>query len=493
MSHTASTSSHRRFLVGVALLTLVGLGLRLFRLANQSFWVDEVSAIMVAQGPLKGIYERSALAANSLPTYFLLLKPFVGAAGVNLETPARLLSALAGALSVPVFIGVVYCWRRQRATALLAGTLLAVNPLHLWYSQETRGYAVMLLFGLLSLLCFELARQKRRVVSWGLYVIVAFAAITLHRTGLIFPAACGLWHAWDIVQRRDRWKGLLPHVPVLLASAAALVVKSYPPAEGYGRSANGLEIGYTFLTFTGGYSFGPSVTDIQSYGPLAAIARNAGETGILLILLLALTFVFVKNFRQLIAGREIQLLLFGVGVVSIYAVFSGFPYNVRYALPALFGFLALIAVMGTELEKLSLARLSVAGLLLVSLCADGQWFYSWQYRKGDSRAVAQWLVQNQNRARSWTILPEYMRTPIEWYLKPYPQILARQIPPASDRSTTFPPVPDVLIMTRRHHLLDPDRVIAAYASAAHGAETNRAFAAFELYVGKENETVGGGR
>ena len=142
MSDAAFTHSRSRFLAGVALLTLVSLGLRLFRLANQSFWVDEVSAVMAAQGPLKGIYERSALAANSLPTYFLLLKPFVGSSGVNVEFQARLLSAIAGTLSVPVFIGVVYLWRRQRSTSLLAGALLAVNPLHLWYSQEVRGYGL---------------------------------------------------------------------------------------------------------------------------------------------------------------------------------------------------------------------------------------------------------------------------------------------------------------------------------------------------------------
>ena len=55
---------------------------------------------------------------------------------------------------MPLLIGVVFCWRRQWGTALLAGLLLAVNPLHLWYSQEVRGYATMLFFGLLTLLAY---------------------------------------------------------------------------------------------------------------------------------------------------------------------------------------------------------------------------------------------------------------------------------------------------------------------------------------------------
>src|SRR5689334_9016756 len=115
-----SCRSRRSFVIGVFLLTLIGFFIRIFRLSNQSFWIDEVSSVMAAQGPLHGIYERSVLAANSLPTYFLMLKPFVVAAGANIEFRARMLSVIAGTLSVPVFMGVVYWWRRHRGTALLA-------------------------------------------------------------------------------------------------------------------------------------------------------------------------------------------------------------------------------------------------------------------------------------------------------------------------------------------------------------------------------------
>ncbi|HLX72708.1 MAG TPA: glycosyltransferase family 39 protein, partial [Verrucomicrobiae bacterium] len=264
------TRSRRAFFAGVALLTFASLGLRLFRLANQSFWIDEVSSILAAQSPLNNIYERSALASNSLPTYFVLLKTFIGTTADDLEFRARLLSVIAGVLSIPLFVAVMYLWRRQRGTALLAGTLLTVNPLHLWYSQEVRGYAVTLLFGLLTLLCFELAREKRRAGWWVLYVLFGIIAITAHKTALIFPVACGLWHAWDVFKQRGQLKNLLIHAPIALAAIVAMTLKSYPPVEGYGRNTTGLEVGYTFLTFLGGYSFGPSLTDIQSFGPWTA-------------------------------------------------------------------------------------------------------------------------------------------------------------------------------------------------------------------------------
>lgn len=480
----AFTRSRRAFFAGAALLTVVGLGLRLFRLANQSFWIDEVSSILAAQSPLNNIYERSALASNSLPTYFVLLKAFIGNTVDDLEFRARLLSVIAGALSIPVFVTVVYLWRRQRGTALLAGALLAVNPLHLWYSQEVRGYAVTLMFGLLTLLCFELAREKRRAGWWVLYVLFGIIAITAHKTALIFPVACGLWHGWDVLKQRGRLKNLFIHAPIAAAAVAAMLLKSYPPTEGYGRSTTGLEVGYTFTTFLGGYSFGPSLTDIQSFGPFGAVSKHIPETGIAILILLALLVPAVTDFRRLMTGKEMQLLFLSIGAVSIYSLLTQFPYNVRYVLPGLLGFLAMVAILATGSNKPAWSRLSLAGILAVSLWADVQWFYCWQYRKADSRAVAHWLVDEKEHVHSWTVLPDYMKATLDWYLRSHPDVLSRAVAPSSDRTTTFPPVPDALILSRRHHLADPDQLIATYSAAAGGAQTNRAFAGFELYIAK---------
>ncbi len=444
--------------------------------------MDEVTSITVAQGPVKGIYERSALAGNALPPFFLVLKPFVQDSGPGLECRTRILSVAAGTLSILVFIAVVYLWRQKQRTALLAGALLAINPLHLWYSQEVRGYPLMLLFGLLTLLCFELARQKRKAVWWVLYALASLIAIGMHKTAITFPIACGLWHGWDVIKKKEPWYHLLLHAPAALGSLAVFMLKTYPPLEGYSRSASGLEIGYTFLTFLGGYSFGPSVTDIQSYGPWAAISKHSIQTGILLIALLPVALLCLSKLRRLAASKELQLLVLGIGIVSFASLISGFPYNVRYALPGLLGFLALIAVLACESERPFFARLMLVSLLIIALWADLQWFYSWQYRKGDSRAVAQWLIDNEQAVHSWTVLPGYASVPVEWYLKPSSTVLAKEMPPKEDRTTSFPPVPDVLIIGRRHHLKDPNEVIAAFASAAGGAQTNNAFSGFELYI-----------
>ncbi len=484
MIRTPATSVHRRrVVIALALsLTLVGFTLRFYRLSNQSMWTDEVSSVETARGPLSQTWQGSGVENVYLPGYFLLLRAVLSDANPDIEFRARGLSALAGGLSVPLLIGLVFCWRRQWGTALLAGLLLAVNPLHLWYSQEVRAYATMLFFGLLTLLAYELARQSRKSWWWVVYFISALGAITLHKTALIFPVTCALWHGWEVWREKGRFRDLAVHVATLGVACAALMLKSYPPPPENGRSRSILELGYTFMTFVGGYSFGPSITDIQSHGPLGAVSRNLVQVGILCGVLALVALAYALEFRALVRGKETSLLVLNLGFVSLATLICSFPYNIRYTLPALLAFLALVAVLNGGASRRYFARLAFAAVLLLGLWADAQWFYSPAYRKADSRAVAQWLVANQASVKSWTVLPDYLSFSVEWYLRADPEMLARKQPPTQPHTTSFPPVPDVLIIGRRHHITEPDKIISAYRASAGGVRTVPAIAGFELYV-----------
>ncbi len=63
------------------------------------------------------------------------------------EVALRLPSAVAGICTIPLLGLLTEEITKSRTTAAIAALLLAVNPLHLWYSQEARPYAVLLLFG----------------------------------------------------------------------------------------------------------------------------------------------------------------------------------------------------------------------------------------------------------------------------------------------------------------------------------------------------------
>jgi predicted membrane-bound mannosyltransferase len=479
-------SFDRKTVLLVLALTFLALGLRLYHLSSQSLWLDEVYSVFTARVPMDQVYYYSSKLSNSLPTYFLLLKAALPESNTDIEYDARLLSVLAGALSVPVFIGVVYCWRRHTGAALLAGLLLAVNPLHIWYSQEARAYTLMLFFGLLAILFLELALFSRRSEWLTLYLFSALAAAALHRCALIFAGLCIVWHALYLSRQGKPVvqiiKQLLVHLPIGIGALCLIFVKLSPPPEGYRHAGSVLQFGYTFMTFLGGYSFGPSLTEIQNHGPLAAVARNWLQVAMLLAVLALIAAAYKLNWRKLVPTKETALLAAGIGIVAAYSMVSGFLYNVRYVLPSLFGFLALIAALVVSLpDRRRLVQLITVAVLAIALWADAQWFYSPRYRKPDARALAKWLVDNKDRVKTWEVFPAYLNAPLHWYLFDLHQDVLKQ-DMTSIGTNSFPPVPDVLIVTRRDQLDHPDKLISSYRLAVGGVQTNCLFAGYELYI-----------
>jgi hypothetical protein len=313
------------------------------------------------------------------------------------------------------------------------------------------------------------------------YFVSALGAVALHKTGLIFAAACALWSGWEVARGKRRIRELGLPAATLAVALGVLLLKAYPPPPEYGRANSLLEIPYTLMTFVGGYSFGPSLTDIQSHGAWGAVSQNLVQIGVLGGVLALLGLAYLLHFGSLTWGKETSLLLVNVGFVAVAALITTFPYNVRYTLPALLAFVALVAALSTCTRWRILARLAVLGVLVVGLWADVQWFTCPAYRKGDSRAVAQWLLANQAQVKSWTVLPDYLRLAVEWYLQGRPEMLAREQLAAGPQTTSFPPVPDVLIIGRRHHIQEPDKLIAAYQTAAGEVQTVLSIAGFEPY------------
>lgn len=152
--------------------------LRFWRIGHQSFWLDEVfTAGLVDKGlwgMLKGVRE-----TESTPhLYYLLAWLWAKVAGDG-EGALRSLSALFGIATVPV----VYLAARELfkpPAALTAAALVAVNPWFVWYSQEARAYALLvLLCGLsLALLARALRGDSARYVAW--WALVAALALVTH-------------------------------------------------------------------------------------------------------------------------------------------------------------------------------------------------------------------------------------------------------------------------------------------------------------------------
>lgn len=159
------STDHNRliFLTALALIA-VGFGLRLYHLASQSLWYDEILQLDIAQGipPDQGgvatIFPRlrghAAVPLDYLIAHFWIL---LGHGEGWTRLPAVLVSTLA--LPVAYQLG-----RRLlgRVEGLLLLALLAFSPLHVRYSQEVRPYALVVLGVTLTIYAYWRLRQTSR-------------------------------------------------------------------------------------------------------------------------------------------------------------------------------------------------------------------------------------------------------------------------------------------------------------------------------------------
>ncbi|MBC7262802.1 MAG: glycosyltransferase family 39 protein [Chloroflexi bacterium] len=173
-------------LLGILLLAAV---LRLGGLASESLWYDEAYSVWVARHDLAW---QIAMSIERIypPTYYLLLHiwMFLG----DSEFVVRALSAVLGIVSVAL-IYILGQALFDSETGLVGAFLLAIAPLHIWYSQEARMYILVAL--LLSVGNWALWRavhaSERRY--WALYAVTIGLAFSAHYHAVFILTAHNLY------------------------------------------------------------------------------------------------------------------------------------------------------------------------------------------------------------------------------------------------------------------------------------------------------------
>jgi len=174
---------------GVLMLVLFVLALlvRVHDLGRQSLWLDEATQVWSSSLPVHTILARLAQSDTQPPLYYIALHGWMAAFGRS-ATDVRFLSAVAGALAPPLLYAVGRALA-GRWVAALAALLLLANPFHIWYSQETRGYALMASLALAA--AWLLLRWVGSVRPlWGVLLALANALLLYTQsTTVLFVAA----------------------------------------------------------------------------------------------------------------------------------------------------------------------------------------------------------------------------------------------------------------------------------------------------------------
>ena len=169
----AQAASWTRRMRGLAwLLIAIGVLLRLGRyLDNRSLWHDEASiALNLVNRSLAGLFEPLEYVQTVPVGTLVLQKCSVMLLGAN-EMAFRLVSFLAGVLSLPVFYGFVKRWVNARA-GLIALALVVFSEMLIFYAADTKHYAldflVALLFLSLGVQMLHDGVKGATLAAWGL-------------------------------------------------------------------------------------------------------------------------------------------------------------------------------------------------------------------------------------------------------------------------------------------------------------------------------------
>jgi mannosyltransferase len=180
------------FGAGLGAIALVAALLRFPTLAQQSFWTDEAFSHAIVNGSLGHAISTVPRTESTPPVYYVLLWFWAQLFGAG-EAGLRSLSAVCGVLAV-VVVGEVGRRLVSARVGLFSALLTAVSPIMVWYSQEARAYAMVILLSALSILALlhALERPGRgRLLAWG---VCGAAALAVHYFAIfvVVPEACWL-------------------------------------------------------------------------------------------------------------------------------------------------------------------------------------------------------------------------------------------------------------------------------------------------------------
>jgi mannosyltransferase len=187
-------------IVGVAALTALAALLRFYRLGHQGFWFDEANTALLVHfspGKMLGLVPQTE---STPPLYYCVAWVWARIFGYG-ETALRSLSAVAGVLTVPVAYGAARKLISVRA-GLIAAALTACSPLLVWYSQEARSYALLVLLSAASLLAFAYVLERPTGRSAAAWVVCSALALATHYYALLAVVPEALWLL--AVHRRSR-------------------------------------------------------------------------------------------------------------------------------------------------------------------------------------------------------------------------------------------------------------------------------------------------
>lgn len=380
----------------LAVVTGIAVVLRLWGL-GADLWLDEIVTVEDSRASTLVQLLTTYESANRHLLNSVLVRIMLITFGDS-EVAVRLPAAVLGMASIPAIYVLARVALRSRE-ALLTAALLAGAYHHIFFSQNARGYAGVMLFSLLGTAFFLRALMSGRVIDWAAYVVtmtLGFATMILAAFILAGQMATLTLVAW---QRLRLGRSTVPLVRATLLAWATLGLCVLAV---YGPMLPDLFVYFndTYDTDGGGYTtLSLEYAGVWLRGVSAGFGSNALWAGALVAAIALPVGVWYSRRHPVYAAVLVSPLI----VQGIYAIVSGSAFSPRFFIWAL-AVGCIVAVTGSTLiGEMMGGRIGgrwrrhahqtpvavVLCLLLLSSVGLNRYY---RIPKQPTRSSAQWLV-----------------------------------------------------------------------------------------------------
>ncbi|MCK5509942.1 glycosyltransferase family 39 protein [Candidatus Parcubacteria bacterium] len=182
----------------IALFIILGSFLRLYKLSNQSYWMDEGYTVNAVISGIENGHKNFSSILDSGKTYFCPLycyptESITKIFGAN-SFSFRLISALSGILFILIiFLIVKNLFNSQ--IALLSSFFITFSYWQIAWSRQARWYTLFTIFFWLALFCFYkfFYNKKNKIIYLALTILFTILAVLAHKIALLLPMIMFFW------------------------------------------------------------------------------------------------------------------------------------------------------------------------------------------------------------------------------------------------------------------------------------------------------------
>ncbi len=400
----------RNGFIALAIVVLgVALGLRLFGLTIHSLWSDEAYSLALAQqqtlGSFFSVLRDGGPGQLTQPLYFVMLNLWVRVAGDS-DVALRLLSALTGFGAVVVLLITARRAFGDRH-AIWAAAFAGMSSFAVYYSQEVRPYALMMLLTTMLLWAYTEAVLAPRLKPRHMLVLTVISVLMMLGSVIsmfvLATVALADLAAW---RRPRRW--LMTWLPAAVGGGVVMIGYwlVWPATSTVlGPQDPVLNLAYVPFGLIVGQTFGPSLDTLRGADKVAVVAQLWPRFVVLGIVALAIAWRlrhFVlgggdktgASLTQMRMAQAFALMLGGsyvVGAILMFGLnFEWLPRRASYMLPMI----ALLVPLAVPMKGSTLARVApIAGLIALNMFSLWIYFTDPAHRRDEYREAVAYITE----------------------------------------------------------------------------------------------------